>query len=269
MVLQEQGEQFVRAKKQTLIMRGIIPAHDETDIKTWKAGQDLGITGALAGGLVSDVGRAAAAAAASVSGVGRMGLRERGEEVASRSQVEDIFDEMGGGDESYGSDFESIASDQMSMDNGEARGTAADGERERLHAESVRLIASELSQLEKDPCGRLLEARERSAREKRDWASQLLGQKKAIVERRRRENLVVAEERRTEEMLERALRLNVDEEARNDPALDEDEPASPAHSPQAPGTPSSMIGVTPRQPRQYLEHAPKPEQNVPGSSSHR
>ena len=47
---------------------------------------------------------------------------------------------------------------------------------------------------------------ERSAREKREWAQRLLSEKRAIIVRKRREIQIAAEERRSDQLLDAALR---------------------------------------------------------------
>ena len=93
-----------------------------------------------------------------------------------------------------------------------------------------------------DPSGRLLHAREKSAAEKRQFALQLLNEKEVAVTRRRRELEVEAEERRTAELLDRALRLNVDEEARKDPVPDPAPALWDILDACLPGTPASFVG---------------------------
>jgi len=234
--LQEQTTAFLASRTETLVLKGLLPPQPP-HADAWQ----LQLPSHHLLPARDDVGAAPAAREGQ-----RWGGERRGEAVRQVAGGED--DEMAdNGETSYLSDaFESVASEMLEYLDEQRDAQGAEDE-QRLHMQSVRELANQLGSNQLDPTGRSLAARQHTAAEKRQYALQLLGEKEAAVGRRRRELQVEAEERRTEELLAKALSLNVDEEARKHPPPDdEQQPVWDMMDAPMPGTPASF--VSPRLP---------------------
>jgi len=234
--LQEQCNSFLVSRRETLVVSGALSAHDaalpelqflhqrQHPVQQAPHTQQHAPVPALAAH-----GR-------------RTDGKDGGRLETARQNVLQEAEEAEEGEESYVSDaFESVASEVLEY-LGDDAGAAMDAEQQSLHMQSVRQLVEQLGKSEMDPSGRLLHAREKSAAEKRQFALQLLNEKEVAVTRRRRELEVEAEERRTAELLDRALRLNVDEEARKDPVPDPEPALWDILDACLPGTPASFVG---------------------------
>jgi hypothetical protein len=152
---------------------------------------------------------------------------------------------------------ESVASEGLGFLQGDDAAGDAGEEEARLHMESVRLLASELGSAGRESSAAGLAARARTVDEKRRYAERLLEEKTALVARRRRELALEEEERATEALLDRALRLNVDHEARRRESLEDEGAGSPrsnasdrtrgraSSAGEVPGTPASLVAPSP------------------------
>ena len=235
--LQEQSNAFIASRRETLVLKGVLlPQSPQAELFRLEQQPPKGVDPQESAQRHRRAGTPQRTSTPLSSGSPQHS--RRGDDDGVAEEVE--------GEEAYASDgFESVASDLLEGLGLDDVPAALDAEEQQLQMESVRQLTRQLGRVDQDPTGQLLQAREKSAADKRAYALMLLAEKEAAVGRRRRELHVEAEERRTADLLQRALRMDVDLEARQIPPADGVDDSGDVwdmtRTPQ-PGTPASFAG---------------------------